>query len=264
MLNILHAAASQPGLPIDDRNFVFNASIFNSQLDEVKKLVGGRLLSLNENGAILADGLSTSDYPPLGFIIDDAGGFPVFYNKPAVASKFVPFVPLTNGSVVETDQFRDGNYPQGNPVFCGTGDDSGFIVSGLSTGTRASAVITTHLTVNFNDRSRVGNSYTIRVTRDDDRVSVGEVEIELIGRDYTIWIHGLSTTSRLVRDAIDDRNDLIAVWGGTAAQLNSVNVIQPSPNPRISFTGGEDGGPIVGVVEEQPNPNLIRIHLLGS
>ena len=257
-LKILHAAASQPGIIVDDRKFVFNEPLYNANLDEITKLIGGRLLAFDENGANLADGVSTSTKPPLGFIIGSASGEFNYFNKPAIASKLVPFCPLTNGTVIETDQFKSGIYDQGHHVFCGTGDDVGFVVDSVGTAAAAATVTLSGATVTLSRKGRFGNAYRI-TTQQDTSLGTGENEIEIDG--FVIKLTSDSATVAIadVNSLLESLDVVTSSTGGTG------NVAFGSDVATVgTFTGGADGGSSVGIIEGQSNSDVLRIHCLGA
>ena len=105
MLKILQNASKQPDLPMDVTGFT-NDPIADSKLAVVTKMEAGKLAATSATGATLALEHATpaSAIQPVGWIINDAGGFE-YYNKAGMASKRVPIVPLAEGTLIETDQF---------------------------------------------------------------------------------------------------------------------------------------------------------------
>ena len=140
MLKILQTAAKQVDLEMDTTGFGTDP-IANSKLAVVTKMVGGRLAGIDDSGkATLAlEHATASDaIHPVGWIINDAGGFE-YYNKAGMASKKVAVLPLVAGTLVETDQV-DGlisTYADGDVVYVDSGSGGNGLISdnALNSGT---------------------------------------------------------------------------------------------------------------------------------
>lgn len=134
MLQILHKGI-QANLDLDNSSFT-GVLEDDLQLAYITGLLGGRIVGLDSNGKVqLADGLPASSLEPIGFLINDAGGY-FFENKPAMASLKVA---ITFGNcVIITDQIETGEtFAPGDKLYCGTvgvGDGIGLVTKTAAAG----------------------------------------------------------------------------------------------------------------------------------
>jgi hypothetical protein len=118
----------QSSIPMDQTGFT-GVIATDVALAVVTKMVAGRLAAINTSTglATLADGTTTNNLEPIGFIINNAAGY-FFENVPAYASDLIA---VTMGPcVVITDQISPSiTFAPGQKVYCDTGSNVGLITN---------------------------------------------------------------------------------------------------------------------------------------